>query len=566
MLTRISIQNFAISSAADVELQAGMTVLTGETGAGKSILIDALNLVLGDRAESGLVRHGCERATIHASFELDMKSPAMAWLKAHEMDHAAGDDHAGECQLRRVIGAEGRSRAFINDIPCNLSSLRELGEMLVEIHGQHEHQGLTRPDHQLRLLDSTGNHEKLLDEVRSTAARIKTQSRALAKLQARVDENKAQVELIRYQLQELEALNISAIDVPAVLREHDQASHAEAILQTSQTVAYALKDDDDASISRQIGQLIAQLAPWLESSDEIRASHDLLNEIASLIEEAGRNLQRLEQRLEVDPRRTKELDELLTGLHDLSRKHAAKIEALPQLYEDKLEQLKNIDQSESNLQELRESLAALQDAYENSAEKLHRARHKAAKILSEKVTAHMQSLGMSGGRFQIVIDKKTGSHYSGNGIDEINFLVSANPGQPLQTLKKVASGGELSRISLAINVVSATASSTPSLIFDEVDSGIGGGIAEVVGRELQALGEKLQVLCVTHLPQVAALGHHHFRVVKTSTDKTTESKVIKLDGEARVQEIARMLGGVEITEQSLQHAQQLLSPRKRRSA
>jgi DNA repair protein RecN (Recombination protein N) len=553
MLSRIHIQNFAIASEAEVELSNGMTVLTGETGAGKSILIDALDLVLGDRADTNVIRHGADRATINASFILTNSSPALDWLKKQELDD--GD----ECHLRRIISAEGRSRAFINNAPANLSSLKELGEMLIEIHGQHEHQSLMKAAKQRQQLDTAGDYQELLSDIAALATDIKQRQQALDELQNNVNENSAQLELLRYQIQELETLDIAGLDIAELVREHEQASNIDSLRVLTFNTLQQLTESDENSIDHQINQLIAQLEPWLETSPELKSASDLLHDINALTVEAGSSIQKMQDKLEADPQRLLELDNLLGQLHELARKHHIQIEALPDLYNEKRQQLEQISQGENDIDAMQAILVELKEQYYLMAAQLNAKRLTTAEALSLAVTDNMQALGMQGGRFEIQVkysDSK--DKISAHGLDEIDYLVSANPGQPLQPVSKVASGGELSRISLAITVICASSNNAPTMIFDEVDSGIGGGVAEIVGKQLLSLGQQRQVLCVTHLPQVAAQGHHHFRVVKTSTDEHTESRVIALDEDTRVQEIGRMLGGVEVTEQSLAHARELL--------
>jgi len=554
MLSRIHIQNFAISSEAEVELNGGMTVLTGETGAGKSILIDALDLVLGDRADMNVVRHGTDRATINASFTLEENSPALEWLREQELDD--GD----ECHLRRIVSAEGRSKAFINNSPANLSALKALGEMLIEIHGQHEHQSLMKPARQRQQLDSTGDYDELLSDMAMLANDIKHRQGALDELQDRVEENNAQLELLRYQTQELEVLNISSLDIPELIREHEQIANIDSLRQLTFNAMQSLTDADENNVSHQINQLITQIDPWLETSEELQGVSSVLRDISALTEEASSSIQHMQGKLEANPQRLSELDGLIGELHELARKHHTNIEALPALYIEKQQQLEEINQNEGDVAHLTEELDRLKEQYQASAGVLHDKRRETADSLATAVTGNMQTLGMQGGRFEIQINFSDDSDkFPAHGLDEIIYLVSANPGQPLQALSKVASGGELSRISLAITVICASSNNAPTMIFDEVDSGIGGGVAEIVGKQLLSLGEQRQVLCVTHLPQVAAQAHHHYRVVKTSTDAHTESRVIGLDNDARIQEIARMLGGVEITEQTLAHARELLS-------
>lgn len=553
MLTRIQIQNFAISTNVEIELENGMTVLSGETGAGKSILIDALNLVLGDRADTGIIRHGSDRATINASFQLDTNSPAHAWLKEQQMDDGI------ECHLRRVISAEGRSRAFINNTAVNLSSLKTLGEMLVEIHGQHEHQSLMHPWRQRQLLDGSGQHGNLLEELAITANKIKRLQNELTRLQSSIDNDNAQSALLNYQTKELEALHIDELDIPAIVHEYERISHTDSLRELCITSSQRLSQDDESSIRNQLESLISRLESWIETSEELKNAHEIILDMAAMADEADKALCHLQNSLEDDPQRLSELDKLISELHELARKHNTGMQTLPTLYAEKLAQLSQLNQDETRLDNLEKELGELKADYLKQAAKLHENRKQAASLLSEQVSSKMQSLGMLGGQFEVLVSQiASADKFPIHGRDEISFLVSANPGQPVQLLQKVASGGELSRISLAITVICASSNNIPTMIFDEIDNGIGGGVAEIVGKQLCELGNSQQALCVTHLPQVAAQGHHHFRVVKTSTDNHTESRVIALDEDGRIQEIARMLGGVDLTTQSLAHARELL--------
>jgi DNA repair protein RecN (Recombination protein N) len=553
MLNRIHIQNFAIASEAEVELDAGMTVLTGETGAGKSILIDALDLVLGDRADSSVVRHGAERASINASFTLNDESPALKWLRSQELDD--GD----ECHLRRIIFPEGRSKAFINNVPANLSVMKTLGEMLIEIHGQHEHQSLMKPARQREQLDNAGDYDDLLQEVSSLASEIESCRQTLESSRDQVAATQAQLELLRYQIEELEQLNVDELDIPALVQEQEQIANIDTLRNLAADTLLRLTETDEHNITEQLGKLCSQMEPWLETSEELETAHSTLLDATALTLEAAKSIQKLQDRLEADPERISELDALLGQLHELARKHATQMEQLPELYAEKKSHLQRIDQSTENLEQLEHQLAELESRYRSRARLLHDQRKKTAHKLSAEVTQNMQQLGMQGGVFEILVTSLSEDKISVHGSDSISYLVSANPGQPLQPLQKVASGGELSRISLAITVVCASSNQAPSMIFDEVDSGIGGGVAEIVGNQLAALASEQQVLCVTHLPQVAAQARHHLRIVKTSSEAHTESRVIQLDDESRVQEIARMLGGVTITEHTLAHARELLN-------
>jgi len=398
MLSRIHIQNFAISSEAEVELNKGMTVLTGETGAGKSILIDALDLVLGDRADSNVIRHGADRATINASFIVADNSAAHDWLKNQELDD--GD----ECHLRRIISAECRSRAFINNTPANLSSLKELGEMLIEIHGQHEHQSLMKAAKQRQQLDSAGDYNELLNEIETLAIEIRQRQQALNELQSNIDENSAQMELLNYQLKELEALGIADLDIPALIREHEQVSNVDSLRILTFNALQQLTEAENNSIDRHVNQLITDLEPWIESSTELKSASDLLQDMSALTSEASSAIQKIQDKLEADPQRLAELDSLLGQLHDLARKHQIQIETLPDLYHDKQQQLESIHQGESNLDSMQTILAEMKERYRSKARELNTERLATAETLSRAVTDNMQLLGMQGGRFEIQVN------------------------------------------------------------------------------------------------------------------------------------------------------------------
>ncbi|TNF97677.1 MAG: DNA repair protein RecN [Gammaproteobacteria bacterium] len=557
MLSQIHLQNFAISTAVEVEFDKGMSVLTGETGAGKSILVDALNLALGDRTDASMVRHGTDRAIINTTFVLEPDSPALTWLKEQSMDDGS------ECHLRRIITTEGRSRAYINDQPATLTALKTLGEMLVDIHGQHEHQSLMKTTRQRELLDNAGDHALLLQQVAEHASQIRSIRQELDKLRNTLTENQAMQELLRYQIQELETLNITQLDIAASLQEHEKTLNAGALQELSKMITHALTEDEEYALADKISHLSSEMEPWLETSEEFSNTHEMLSQILILIDEASDNLKQFQDQLDINPEHQAELDDLVKMLHELARKHQVRMEELPAVYQEKITQLENIDHSETRIMEFTQRLEELEARYLVDATELSQKRKQTAQHLSQAVTKQMQELGMKGGLFEIQVEHQSGqTNYPADGMDSICFMVSANPGHPLQPLQKVASGGELSRISLAITVITTNTTETPTMIFDEVDSGIGGGIAEIIGQQLMTLGETRQVLCVTHLPQVASQAHHHFRIVKTSSKSHTESRVMPLDQDSRIQEIARMLGGVKITEKSIAHARELLGSRE----
>lgn len=552
MLTHIQIQNFAISSATEVALDRNMTVLTGETGAGKSILIDALNLVLGGRADATVVRHDADKAVINASFELNEDSSVQTWL----LDQGIDEDN--ECHLRRVIFPEGRSRAFINNNPVNLATLKALGEQLIDIHGQHEHQTLTQPNRQRELLDSSGNYRELLTKISSVAIKLRQCQETLQTRQHKSAEQKAKTELIKYQVDELLTASIDKIDIQEILLQHDQLSSIEAIQASCGNVIGSLKANEQ-SIDQQLNENIARLEPWQEHHNEISTALEILHDMQAMANEAYHAIGKATDQLENNPQELEQLNRQMEQCHALARKHQVRMQELPELLQNKQQQLASFEQHDADTTTLEKQISQLTQKYSGLVTLLHQNRSQHALKLSAQVTANMQELGMKGGQFQIRVEldeQKPG--ISKHGADQISCWVSANPGYPLRPLNKVVSGGELSRISLAITVTCSSTNQPATMIFDEIDSGIGGSVAAIVGKQLQAIGKSQQVLCVTHLPQVAAQANHHFRVIKTSSGASTESRITRLNGEDRIHEIARMLGGIEITPQTLAHARELL--------
>nr|WP_139349762.1 DNA repair protein RecN [Thioalkalivibrio denitrificans] len=534
-----------------LELEAGMTALTGETGAGKSILVDALGLVLGDRADSAAVRPGAERAEIGVGFELADNATARAWLEEQAMD--AGD----ECLLRRVVGADGKSRAWINGTPTTLQNMKALGELLVDIHGQHAHQSLTRRDVQRLILDEFANHPGLLEETRVSFQDWQDLKARLERAAGDDEARTARRDLLRFQTGELQALDLGEDEVEALDGEQRRLAHAGRLLELSESVHHGLYADDhsvDALLSRFHSLLdeAAQLDPALGEPLE------LMNSARIQLREAADALRHYADRVDLDPARLSFVEQRLTDIHDLARKHRVAPEALPELTRTLLAELAQLEGDEEDLDDLTRNVQAAEARYREAAMALSRSRRSAAKQLSGQVSEAMQGLGMEGGVFQVQVDSDPDVRPAVHGTDRIEFLVTANPGQPVQPLSRVASGGELSRISLAIQMIAARSLPIPTLIFDEVDSGIGGAVAEVVGRQLRALGEHRQVLCVTHLPQVAAQAHHHVQVSKRKGKADTRTQIQVLDDDSRVQEVARMLGGLELTDQTLAHAREMV--------
>lgn len=553
MLTHIAIRDFAIIDALELDLGTGMSVLTGETGAGKSILVDALGMVLGDRADAGVVRQGAERADITAEFDLRDAPDSAAWLEEHEL--GAG----GECILRRIIGADGRSRGQINGRSVPMQMLKELGEQLVDIHGQHEHQSLLRRDTQMQLLDGYGQHDVLLTETAQLFREWKTAHEQLERLHNAASDRDARLEMLRYQVNELEALKLAPDELPALDEEHKRLANGGRLADGAQSALTALYENDDGSAYLLVSHAARELEKLAALDPRLGSVTEILANAQAQLSEAGDALRRYLADMDMDPQRLQWVEDRLGVLHELARKHHIEPQALLPHLQSLNETLQQLERAEITLQELDERVRTLHDAYRKVAASLHTQRVKTATDLGRKVTAVMQELGMPGGKFAVEVNAFEQERFSATGMDSIEFMVTANKGQPLKPLAKVASGGELSRISLAIQVIAAQATAIPSLIFDEVDAGIGGGVAEIVGRRLRALGERRQVLCVTHLPQVASQAHQHLRVSKETQAKTTLTRIDVLDRKLQVEELARMLGGIEITETTRKHAREMLA-------
>ena len=552
MLTHIHIWNFAIVERLDLPLEDGLTVLTGETGAGKSILLDALGLALGDRADTSVIRHGAEKAEISVTFSTHDAPEAEAWLQEHELDSA------GECIIRRVIAANGPSKAFINGKPAPAASLRELGEMLVDLHGQHEHQSLLRREAQRQLLDDFAGHGSLLGELAEAFHDWRDRQAELDRLRQAASERDDRLELLRYQVRELEELNLAEGELAELEAEHRRLANASGLLETGQRVLLTLDGDDPACAASLLAGGLHDVGEMRETDPQLDGVVELLDSAVIQAREAASELRHYLDGLELDPERLAWLEQRLAAITDLARKHHCAPEELPALLPRLQAELAELEQAEVRAGNLQAEVDAALAAYRKLAEKLGKGRRRAAKKLGEAVTESMQTLGMEGGRFEVDVVPLESDTPAATGLERIEFRVSANPGQPVRPLAKVASGGELSRISLAIQVITARDSRIPTLIFDEVDVGIGGRVAEIVGQLLRTLGDQRQVICVTHLPQVAALGHHHLQVSKTAEQDRTHSRIQVLDMEERVDELARMLGGIEITEQTLSHAREMI--------
>jgi DNA repair protein RecN (Recombination protein N) len=549
MLLRLTIRDFVIVDRLELEFAPGFTVLTGETGAGKSILVDALAMVLGARAEAIVVRQGAERAEIGAEFDPAPGPVARRWLAENDL---AGDE--GGCLVRRVIESGGRSRGYINGRPATLAQLRELGELFVDIHGQHEHQSLARPAAQRELLDSYGG-------LADAAGKVEAGFRAWQqRRQSRIDSesNAAAYEAERagleWQVRELESLKLGAGEWQELTEQHTRLAHAASLLEAAQFGSEVLSEGENASLA-QVNQVVARLAGLTEFDPGLKDILDVLEPARIQLQEAAHGLRRYADRVDLDPQRLREVERRLDAVHGAARKFRVKPEELPEKLAAARARLDELGSGADTgaLRALEEQALA---ACSSEAKKLSAGRKKAAKKLSQQVTAAMQDLAMAGGRFEVALP--AAPEVTASGLEGVEFLVSAHKGVEPRPLARVASGGELSRLSLAIQAVATQAARVPTLVFDEVDAGIGGRVAEIVGKMLKQLGGGHQVMCITHLPQVAASADQQWQVAKNASNGQVLSRVTVLGREERVEEIARMLGGVRITETTRKHAAEML--------
>lgn len=553
MLVHLSVHNYAIVEHLDLELDAGMSVISGETGAGKSIMLDALGLTLGDRADSGVVRPGADKADILASFDLHDIPEARAWLAERDLDND------GPCILRRVITAEGRSRGYINGSPCPQGDLKALGELLIDIHNQHEHQSLLKPETHRRLLDEYAGSQELARQVQLAAQRWKQTRNELERIANIGDEQRARHQLLSYQLEELDNLALGEGELEQLEQEHKNLTNAESLLSACRLVIEQCSENDAGNVLSTLTSSLNRLGAFQGQPGALSEATNLLASAQIQVEEAVGELNRFLDHFDADPERLQQMEERLDAIYTLARKHRIQPGELIAMQQQLFEELESLNADDQAAERLSDELSAFERHYQEKAAELSTLRNNAASQLASAVELEMQNLGMPGGRFNIKLSANSNSEPHPNGLEQLEFLVSANPGQPLKALAKVASGGELSRISLAIQVITAQTSRVPTLVFDEVDVGIGGPTAEVVGQLLRRLGERGQVLTVTHLPQVAAQGHQHLFVHKVRDSDATRTAVSKLGSAQRVEEIARMLGGVDLTEESLAHARKMVS-------
>jgi len=553
VLHSLLIENFAIVEKLSLNVNKGLTIISGETGAGKSILINALTLILGERADSTVIRQGCEMAYVEGVFTLT--ATAKAWLKQQNIKKING-----KCTIRRTITHKGRSRAYLNEQPISIQNLRQFGEFLVDIHGQHAHQSLLKQEMQRQLLDDMSEDKKVFSALKQAYQEWKTLKNELDNLGGAAQDREARLTLLRYQVQELESLELTADSLQKLKEEHRRLAHASQLLENCQRALSLLDADDDPSTLTYLSQANRELTEVLQHDEQLVDIIELLNSALIQTQESISELQHYLQDLEIDPDRLQWIDERIAVLQDVARKHKIKMDELPHYFEQLTAQLDILENYEKHAKTLENQVAKALAVYRECAENLYQQRLKTAKILAEHITATMHQLGMPGGCLDIAVTADEDATPSAQGTDIIEFLVSTNPGHALRPLHKVVSGGELSRISLSIQVIAAKSNGVPTLFFDEVDVGIGGGTAEIVGQLLKQLGEQRQVLCITHLPQVACQGKHHLQVNKTisQAQQTTQTQIKFLNNQQRIQEIARMLGGIDITAQTLAHAKEML--------
>ena len=560
MLMNLQVRDFAIVDRIDIELEPGMTVLTGETGAGKSILVDALGLVLGERGSAQLVRDGAKRAEFAAEFDVSALPMVTSWLEEQALDL---DD---DCLLRRVINADGRSRAFINGNSVPLSQLKALGELLLDIHGQHFHQSLGHRNIQRDLLDHFGG---LLDDRAIVATHFiewKALSDRVEELTGAEADRAARLDLLTFQLQELDSLALEEGEIDVLGSERQKLQNSGKLAEGVGRALDRLFDDDAGNANSLIAEALRSVEQLVDFDEDLEPVLEMLNSASIQVTEAADTLRRYTEAIDMDPARRDWVEERLDAIQTISRKHRVTADELLEFADRMRAEHDDLSHAEERGRELEEQAAAARAEYLKQANALSRARHKAADRFASAVTDAMHSLGMPGGIFQVQLTPLDDGAAKSWGLDQIDFLISANPGQAPQPLAKIASGGELSRMSLAIQVIASDGSAIPTMVFDEVDSGVGGGVAEMVGRRLQELGANRQVLCVTHLPQVASLADQHFRISKVTDGKSTRTRVSPLTQDERTEELARMLGGVEITRKTLEHAAEMLAGARRKRA
>jgi len=559
VLVNLQVRDFAIVDRIAVEFEPGMTVLTGETGAGKSILVDALGLVLGERGGSKLVRSGAKRAEFSAEFDLSGLPRTRAWLEEQALDE---DD---QCLLRRVVNSDGRSRAFINGNAVPVQQLKTLGEMLIDIHGQHFHQSLGRRAIQRDLLDHYGGLQALREQTADAFTQWRSLLERLEALQSADADRASRVDLLTFQLQEIESLDAQPGEYSELQAEAQRLANSGRLAEGVAAALDSLSDNDTGNAASMLASAERALQSLVEFDEELSPVVELLDTAGIQVAEASDSLRRYGDSIDMDPGRQDLVEQRLDSMQSIARKHRVEPGDLPDLRTRLSAELDELTHAEERGRELEQEAQDAEDAFRDLAGELSRLRKISARKFASAVSDAMAGLGMPGGKFEIALEPLAAGTERASGLDDIEFLISANPGQPAMPLSKVASGGELSRMSLSIQVIASDGSTIPTMVFDEVDSGVGGGVAEMVGRRLAEVARDRQVLCVTHLPQVASLANHHIRISKVTDGKATRTGAHVLDQEERVDELARMLGGVQITAKTREHAAEMLAgaPQKR---
>lgn len=554
MLLHLNIQNFAIVRALDIDWRSGMTTITGETGAGKSIAIDALGLCLGDRAVTNVVRPNSKKAELSATFDISKNILAMQWLEKNEISF-----EENECILRRLISAEGRSKAFINGSQVPLAQLKEVGQLLINIHGQHEHQLIVKASEQRQILDEYAEHKHLIDTLQFHFKQWQSLNHESHKLQESQSQRNAQRQLLQYQVNELDEFSIVEGEFEQLENDYKRHSNSQQLLDISLEALQDLSENEQFNITDSLRSICEKISTLAALDPNINQLSTQLNESLLQLEDVNSELKHYYERLELDPQTYQIIEERFSTAVQLAKKHHVAPENLSEFHQNLKQELALISSDESRLDVIYQETEAAETNYITSAKALTKSRISAAKTLSEKISESMKELNMEHGQFEVGVTANENNKLTSHGLDEINFLISLNPGQQLAAMNKVASGGELSRISLAMQVILADKVITPTLIFDEVDVGISGPTAAMVGAKLQQLAKNTQVICVTHLPQVASKGHQQLFVTKLTDGEHTETKVTELSSDGRVQEIARLLAGDKITDNSIANAQELLA-------
>jgi len=553
MITSLTVRNLAVVEDISLLFESGMTSLTGETGAGKSILVDAMSLVLGDRADSNMIRYGADRAEISADFDLQQNKTLAKWLTEQELD----DD--GQCNLRRTISKDGRSKGYINGRTVPLTMLKQVSERSIDIHGQHAHQSLIRPQTQREILDIVADNKPILDKLKLVFREWQSSKQQLKKLQQQAADKRAKQELLEYQVGELERYELSDQKIAQLLQEQSQLANASQLISAAELGLHRIFDDEQVAAYDIISQTQTALEKLQDYEPRFAAAVETLNAAIINLDETANELRGYLDTLDDDPERLDEVETVLSELHELARKHHIEIEALPEHYEKLSSDLAEIANDNVEMVSLSKQVAELEVECNRLCKQLSERRVKAAKPLAKQISDSIKQLAIPSGSIEIdVVPYDDEEQFSEHGSDHVRMLVSTNPGQAAGELSKVASGGELARISLAIQVVTAGKRTVPTLIFDEVDVGIGGGVAEVVGQHLRELASTQQVICITHLPQVAAQAHHQLQVTKKQLKNSTHIEVDRLNRQQRIEEIARMLGGVSLTQKTRLHAEEML--------